>query len=72
MPEDQDKTTQIDSKYRLVVLAAMRSKQLQKGAPARVQTRHHKSTRVALEEVQSGLVEYTKLPVKKVDTDGEE
>ena len=72
MPEDQDKTTQIDSKYRLVVLAAMRSKQLQKGAPARVQTRHHKPTRVALEEVQSGLVEYTKIPIKKVDTDGEE
>ena len=72
MPEDQDKTTQIDSKYRLVVLAAMRSKQLQKGAPARVQTRHHKPTRVALEEVQSGLVEYSKLPIKKVDTDGEE
>jgi len=72
MPEDQDKTTQIDSKYRLVVLAAMRSKQLQKGAPARVQTRHHKPTRVALEEVQSGLVEYSKIPIKKVDTDGEE
>ena len=72
MPEDQDKTTQIDSKYRLVVLAAMRSKQLQKGAPPRVQTRHHKPTRVALEEVQSGLVEYSKIPIKKVDTDGEE
>ncbi|HZS46019.1 MAG TPA: DNA-directed RNA polymerase subunit omega [Blastocatellia bacterium] len=72
MPEDQDKTTQIDSKYRLVVLAALRSKQLQKGALPRVQTRHHKSTRVALEEVQNGLVEYTKLPLKKVEVDGNE
>ena len=72
MPEDQDKTTQIDSKYRLVVLAALRSKQLQKGAPARVQTRHHKTTRVALEEVQNGLVEYVKLPVKKVGSNGTE
>jgi len=65
MPETTDMMTQIDSKYRLVVLAALRSKQLQKGAPARVQTRHHKPTRVALEEVEKGLVEYERLPFKK-------
>ena len=53
-------TTEIDSKYRLVLLAAKRSKQLQKGARARVQTLARKPTRVALEEVERGTVRYTK------------
>ncbi|HJZ70018.1 MAG TPA: DNA-directed RNA polymerase subunit omega, partial [Blastocatellia bacterium] len=59
MPEAEDEegwTTEIDSKYRLVLLAARRSKQLQKGAKPRVHTAAKKPTRVALEEVQRGLV----------------
>lgn len=57
--KDDDKwTTSIDSKYRLVLLAAKRSKQLQKGAKPRVQSTAKKTTRVALEEVQRGLVQY--------------
>lgn len=60
MPEDEemDWTTEIDSKYRLVLLAAKRSKQLQKGARPRLQSMAKKTTRVALEEVQHGLVQY--------------
>ena len=61
MPEAKDEdlwTTDIDSKYRLVLLAAKRSKQLQKGAKARIQSPARKFTRVALEEVQRGLVRY--------------
>lgn len=60
MPEDNemDWTTEIDSKYRLVLLAAKRSKQLQKGARPRLQSGAKKATRVALEEVQNGLVQY--------------
>lgn len=61
MPEDKNDdswTTYIDSKYRLVLLAAKRSKQLQKGAKARVPSGSRKHTRVALEEVQRGLVQY--------------
>jgi len=61
MPEAEDEeswTTEIDSKYRLVLLAARRSKQLQKGAKPRVHTAAKKPTRVALEEVQRGLVNY--------------
>jgi DNA-directed RNA polymerase subunit omega len=61
MPEAEDEegwTTEIDSKYRLVLLAARRSKQLQKGAKPRVHTSAKKPTRVALEEVQRGLVNY--------------
>jgi DNA-directed RNA polymerase omega subunit len=51
-------TTQIDSKYRLVLLAARRSKQLQKGARPRLHSGARKPTRVALEEVERGLVPY--------------
>jgi DNA-directed RNA polymerase subunit omega len=60
MPEaDKDGwTTEIDSKYRLVLLAAKRSKQIQKGAKPRVQSLARKPTRVALEEIERGLVPY--------------
>lgn len=61
MPEEKgdDKwTNKIDSKYRLVLLAAKRSKQIQKGAKPRIQTSAKKPTRIALEEVQRGLVTY--------------
>jgi DNA-directed RNA polymerase omega subunit len=51
-------TTEIDSKYRLVLLAAKRSKQLQRGAKPRIISVAKKTTRVALEEVQRGLIQY--------------
>lgn len=56
--KDGDWTTEIDSKYRLVLLAARRSKQLQKGAKPRLQSTAKKHTRIALEEVQRGLIQY--------------
>jgi DNA-directed RNA polymerase omega subunit len=61
MPEDktdQNWTSEIDSKYRLVLVAAKRSKQLQRGAKVRLQSSAKKFTRVALEEVQRGLIQY--------------
>jgi DNA-directed RNA polymerase omega subunit len=64
MPEaddDVDWTTEIDSKYRLVVLAAKRSKQLQRGAKPRIFSAAKKTTRVALEEVRRGLVQYQRV-----------
>jgi DNA-directed RNA polymerase omega subunit len=53
----------IDSKYRLILLAAQRSKQLQRGARSRVEmdTQRHKPTRVALEEVLRGVVNFSLL-----------
>jgi len=58
--------TDIDSKYRLVLLAAKRSKQLQRGAKPRIYGSTKKPTRVALEEVQRGLVRYQPIikPIK--------
>ena len=59
---------EIDSKYRLIILAAKRSKQLQRGARPRIDidTLKHKNTRIALEEVIRGRVNFT------VNRDGEE
>jgi len=62
MPEE-NQTPSIDSKYRLILVAAQRSKQLQRGARPRVEmdTQRHKPTRVALEEVQRGKVTFSLL-----------
>lgn len=51
---------EMDSKYRMIIVAAQRSKQLQRGARARIEydTQRHKPTRIALEEVQRGLVPF--------------
>jgi DNA-directed RNA polymerase subunit omega len=59
--------THVDSKYRLVILAARRSKQLQKGAKARAQILSKKPTKIALEEVEKGLIRYERLGKKVVD-----
>jgi DNA-directed RNA polymerase omega subunit len=59
--QEQEQTTpEIDSKYRMIIVAAQRSKQLQKGARPRVEldTQRHKPTRIALEEVQRGMVPF--------------
>jgi DNA-directed RNA polymerase omega subunit len=63
-----DWTTEIDSKYRLVLLAAKRCKQLQRGAKPRIFSSAKKATRVALEEVRRGLVRYQPL-VKPLKTE---
>lgn len=73
MPEDKNGnewTTEIDSKYRLVLLAAKRSKQLQKGARPRLQSSAKKTTRIALEEVQHGLIQYQQI-IKEVPSEEE-
>jgi DNA-directed RNA polymerase subunit omega len=59
---------EVDSKYRLIILAAKRSKQLQRGASPRIEIdpQKHKPTRIALEEVMRGRVQFD---IKK---DGEE
>lgn len=67
MPEEgienaQDAEAQnIDSKYRLIILAAKRSKQLQRGAQPRIEIDpiKHKPTRIALEEVMRGKVHFS-------------
>lgn len=50
----------VDSKYRLILLAAQRSKQLQKGAVPRINAdiRKTKPTRIALEELNRRKVNF--------------
>ena len=51
---------EVDSKYRMIILAAKRSKQLQRGAQTRIDIdpQKHKPTRIALEEVMRGRVHF--------------
>lgn len=50
----------IDSKYRLILIAAQRSKQLQRGAHTRVDAdpRKTKPTRIAMEEIKNNKVKF--------------
>ncbi|MEK7338690.1 MAG: DNA-directed RNA polymerase subunit omega [candidate division NC10 bacterium] len=57
-----DKT---DSKFRLVIIAAKRSKQVNRGAPSLIQTRSVKPTYIALEEVAAGCVDYSVVPLEE-------
>ena len=61
--EEQQEREQpeLDSKYRLIIVAAKRSKQLQRGARPRIDAdpQKRKPTRIALEEVQRGKVPFT-------------
>jgi DNA-directed RNA polymerase subunit omega len=62
MADNQDEKKEakglIDSKYRKILIAAKRSKQIQKGAQPRVHLANSKATRVALEEVERGLINF--------------
>jgi DNA-directed RNA polymerase omega subunit len=51
----------IDSRYRLIVVAALRSNQLLRGSLPRIEvdTQRRKNTSIALEEVKRGLVPFT-------------
>jgi DNA-directed RNA polymerase omega subunit len=57
---EQPQSPEIDSKYRLIILAAQRSKQLQRGARPRIEIdpTKHKPTRIALEEIIQGTVPF--------------
>ncbi len=55
---ESNETATIDSKYRKILIAAKRSKQLQKGARPRVSVPNAKNTRVALAELERGLVDF--------------
>jgi DNA-directed RNA polymerase omega subunit len=54
----------MDSDFRLVIVAALRTKQLLHGAAARIapDPRRRKNTSVALEEIKRGLVHFSTQP----------
>ena len=64
----------IESRFLFVDVAALRAKQLRKGARPRLDDdvpQHHKAERVAMEEVRRGLVYYDVPPQKPAAKEGE-
>ena len=57
-PSLESALNKVSNRYLLVVLAAKRSRQLNRGAPPRVESRHKKPTSGALEEIAAAKVEY--------------
>ncbi|MDT4965772.1 MAG: polymerase Rpb6 [Acidobacteriota bacterium] len=51
----------IDSRYRLIIVTALRAKQLVRGSLPRIEvdSQRRKNTSIALEEVKQGLVPFT-------------
>lgn len=54
----------IDSKYRFIILAAKRAKQLLKGAKPKIQGKSKSLIRIAQTEVRNGLIEYEIIPTR--------
>jgi DNA-directed RNA polymerase subunit omega len=57
----------IDSKYRFIILAAKRAKQLLKGAKPKIQGKSKSLIRIAQSEVRAGLIEYEIIPTRMDD-----
>jgi DNA-directed RNA polymerase omega subunit len=55
----------IDSKFRFVILASKRAKQLLKGAKPKIKAKSRNLIRIAQSEVKSGLIEYELIPTGK-------
>lgn len=58
-------STEIDSKFRFVILAAKRAKQLLRGSKPRIRSKSKNPIRVAQLEVTKGLVSYDIIEPKK-------
>ena len=68
-------STEIDSKFRFVILAAKRAKQLLRGSKPRIKSKSKNPIRVAQLEVNKGLVHYDiiepkKEPIRKPEEEG--
>lgn len=57
-----DQFGNIDSKYRFIILASKRAKQLLKGAKPKIHSRSKSLIRIAQAEVRAGLIEYEIIP----------
>ncbi len=55
----QELLAQVDSKYRLIIIAAKRSKQLARGSPPLLPVKSFKPTYKALEEIAAGKLDFT-------------
>lgn len=55
----------VDSKFRFVILASMRAKQLLRGARPKIKGRSKNPIRIAQTELRMGLVDYEIIPAKR-------
>jgi len=55
----------VDSKFRFVILASKRAKQLLKGAKPKIKAKSRNLIRIAQSEVKLGLIEYELIPTGK-------
>ena len=62
----------IDSKYRFVILSALRARQIQAGSMPRLKDTGHKSTQVAQKEILHGLVQFRISSDKSIEVEVEE
>ena len=56
----------IDSKYRFVILSALRARQIQGGSAPLLKETRHKATQVAQKEILQGLVKF-RIPDREND-----
>ncbi len=49
---------EFDSKFRFILVAAARAKQIQHGAPPRIKSQSRKPASIAVQEVEENLVPY--------------
>ena len=57
-PSLEQALNKVSNRYMLVVLAAKRARQLNRGAASRVETKHKKPTSTSMEEIAGAKVEY--------------
>jgi DNA-directed RNA polymerase subunit omega len=60
----------IGSKYRFIIVAAERAKQLQNNAKPKLKTRSTKPSQIAMKELEQDLVSFVILPVIEPTSQG--
>jgi DNA-directed RNA polymerase omega subunit len=55
----------VDSKFRFVILASKRAKQLLRGAKPKIKAKSRNPIRIAQSEVRAGVIEFEILPTQK-------
>jgi DNA-directed RNA polymerase subunit omega len=56
----------IGSKYRFIIIAAERAKQLQNNAKPKIKTKSTKPAHIAMKELEEGLISFEVLPVEQM------
>ncbi len=60
---------EFDSKFRFILVAADRAKQLQNGAPPKIEVKSRKPAYIALREVEKGLIPFEILEEAEEETE---